>query len=371
MGIVINETFWMFFFMIGFVGSVDIIATLGPEAIHRLFKKDVSSASLLAAYLWLVLLFVAILRHYNTTSAITASVLRNGALIYVATRIKNPKIHGLMLVGVYLCYYPWWGFNVPDMLGLAVVFGGLELVNVYQHWVTAKHWRYLSLTALMSVALWTVTELVHHYDMWLTVQVVVMFILLLGVADLYDRLLRYRRKQTKKLTYGNNHDELTGVRSLALFRKDYVWFQSQMAASNGDNLHLVMMDIDHFKAINDTYGHLIGDEALINFARDVESYFIPMDYYAAVYRTGGEEFSILMYGLSDDQARQAIDDYFKRLKQLVVLRENPKLRLTVSDGISSIQDAEVVLKDFIEKTDINLYAAKHGGRNQVVQTRSA
>jgi diguanylate cyclase (GGDEF)-like protein len=81
-------------------------------------------------------------------------------------------------------------------------------------------------------------------------------------------------------------------------------FKVKLAASDGDNLHLVMMDIDHFKAINDTYGHLIGDEALINFARDVESYFIPMDYYAAVYRTGGEEFSILIYGLSDDQARK-------------------------------------------------------------------
>ncbi len=371
MAIVINETFWMFFFMIGFVGSVDIIATLGPEAIERVFKKTVSSATLLAAYLWLVLLCVAILRHYNTTSAMTASVLRNGALIYVATRIKNSKIHAVMLIGVYLCYYPWWGFNLPDMIGLAAAFGCLELINIYQQWVTAKHWRYFLFTALMAITLWTITQIVHHYDVWQTMQVTVMFILLLGVADFYDRLLRYRRKQTKKLTYGNNHDELTGVRSLALFRKDYAWFQSQMAASDGDRMHLVMMDIDHFKAINDTYGHVIGDEALINFARDVESYFIPMDYYAGVYRTGGEEFSVLIYGLDDDQVRTAIDTYYARLRNLVVLREAPQLRLTVSAGISSIADAEVVLKDFIERTDINLYAAKHGGRNQVVQTRSA
>ncbi|WP_407893199.1 GGDEF domain-containing protein [Lacticaseibacillus sp. N501-2] len=371
MAIVINEAFWMFFFMIGFVGTVDMINSFGPDAIKRVFHRDVSAAALLAGYLWLVLVVVAILRHDDTTSAMTASVLRNGALLYVATRIKKPQVHALMLVGVYLCYWPWWGYNVSEMLGLALVFGGLQLINQNRQWVSAKHWRYFVTIALMSVALWGLAAMIHHYDRWETLEVGVISILLLGVADLYDRLLRYRRKQTKTLTYGNNHDELTGVRSLALFRKDYQWFQSQLAAGHGDNLHLVMMDIDHFKAINDTYGHLIGDEALINFARDLQGYFIPMDYYAAVYRTGGEEFSILIFGLNDDQARLAIDNYYQRLKNLVVLRENPKLRLTVSAGISSIADAEVVLKDFIQRTDINLYAAKHRGRDQVVQTRSA
>jgi hypothetical protein len=96
---------------------------------------------------------------------------------------KIPKIHALMLVGRVLVLLPMVGVQRgPDMIGLAVVFSGLQLINVYQQWVTAKHWRYFLITALMSVALWGMTQIVHHYDCGKQLQVGIMFIYAVGLG---------------------------------------------------------------------------------------------------------------------------------------------------------------------------------------------
>lgn len=370
MAFFINTAFWMFFFMVGFVATVNCITDFGPELVEKWFKRKVNAAVLIAVYLIFILIMIRALRVLGTTYALTANVLRNGALLYISTRIHDERVHGMMLVAVALSFWPFWNWNVGAMVAFAAMMVALQVVNHYSEWIGEAHAHFAPVNVVMSCGMWAFTMYAYGDSLASAAGTTVIFILVMAVADLYDRLLRYRRIKNKELTYGNNHDELTGVRSLSLFRRDYVnFFQKMMQEEDGQQVHLALLDIDHFKEVNDQFGHVVGDEALINFARNLEAYFIPMPYYASVYRTGGEEFSVLMYGITDSEARLAVDEFRAQLRDIQVLREDADYRLTMSAGIVPVSGAEEILKDLVKRADSNLYRAKNAGRNQVVQTQ--
>lgn len=122
---------------------------------------------------------------------------------------------------------------------------------------------------------------------------------------------------------------------------------------------LGVIDIDHFKNINDQYGHLYGDEVIILVARLMTSGAIRDD--DLVYRFGGEEFVVLLKAANEDDATLA----FERLRQLVAEHSFPQLdKVTVSIGFVEIAN-QVSPSDVIGQADEALYYSKHQGRNQV------
>ena len=155
-------------------------------------------------------------------------------------------------------------------------------------------------------------------------------------------------------------DYLTGLRNRRyLFERGQI--MGEEVKQSGGYLIAAMADIDHFKIINDTYGHDAGDEALKHIARLLESHFKGQ---AVVARFGGEEFCILM--CRDDTV--GIDETFESLRARIenspyVYGEN-EVRMTVSFGVSWQKSDN--LEDVIKLADSNLYKAKQAGRNQVV-----
>lgn len=126
----------------------------------------------------------------------------------------------------------------------------------------------------------------------------------------------------------------------------------------GGSYWLAMLDIDHFKHVNDNFGHLIGDEVLLLLARLMRSTF---RFHDQLYRFGGEEFVVLMYCAQRRQAEVA----FERLRHNTEQHSFPQVgRITISVGFTEIRAGDTPSGAF-ERADKAVYYAKEHGRNQV------
>ena len=136
------------------------------------------------------------------------------------------------------------------------------------------------------------------------------------------------------------------------------------AARHGSDLTLAMLDIDHFKRINDTWGHPAGDLVLKKVSAAVSRSLRTEDVFA---RYGGEEFAVILRGIDLEGARHVGE----RLRTLVsaapVEFDGKKIGVTMSVGCSTLSDCpEPSTMALVAIADRRLYAAKHGGRNRVV-----
>jgi diguanylate cyclase (GGDEF)-like protein len=128
-------------------------------------------------------------------------------------------------------------------------------------------------------------------------------------------------------------------------------------------LSIIMMDIDHFKNFNDTYGHTCGDLVLINVARIVMQNIRPTDVAA---RYGGEEFAVILYNTGIAEAEIVAERIRKQVERTAIESDNGFLSVTISLGVTEFKpDIDVDNKSIIERADKALYMSKHAGRNKV------
>jgi len=128
--------------------------------------------------------------------------------------------------------------------------------------------------------------------------------------------------------------------------------------------HLLMIDIDFFKRVNDTYGHPVGDEVLIILAERMRTVTRPDTLIA---RYGGEEFIVMLPRISNHAAEKVARRIRKNVADTAFEVEDLKIDLTVSIGLASKTNADEKLLDLIKHADEAMYAAKHAGRNTVRQ----
>lgn len=128
-------------------------------------------------------------------------------------------------------------------------------------------------------------------------------------------------------------------------------------------LTLAMCDIDHFKRVNDSYGHTAGDAVLRNVARALLESVRQED---TVARWGGEEFAVVMRDTKGDAAFVAAERIRRRLEAMVIEHEDQRILVTISIGIASWGEVEAVStpEALVERADAYLYRAKHNGRNR-------
>jgi diguanylate cyclase (GGDEF)-like protein len=128
-------------------------------------------------------------------------------------------------------------------------------------------------------------------------------------------------------------------------------------------LTLVIADIDHFKSVNDTYGHPAGDEALCFLARSLNDSLRTSDIVA---RHGGEEFGILLTDTPVADALALVERLRKKVESLVVEHEEKAIRMTMSFGLAFFQPESGLSQDELVKlADQALYEAKRRGRNRI------
>ncbi len=181
-------------------------------------------------------------------------------------------------------------------------------------------------------------------------------------------------RQLRGLIDENERDSLTGLLNRKTFDETFVRATNDVATLVDDPAEidgnrrdesaalqgwLAMVDIDHFKRVNDTHGHLIGDEVLLLVAQQMRGSFRYCD---RLYRFGGEEFVVLLRCPSGDEAMQA----FERLRANIEAFAFPQVgRLTVSVGYTAI-NADDMPSTALERADQAVYFAKENGRNLAV-----
>ena len=124
---------------------------------------------------------------------------------------------------------------------------------------------------------------------------------------------------------------------------------------------LLMVDIDRFKVVNDTYGHPVGDEALIHLVGIIKDAVRMQDLYG---RYGGEEFTILLAETSSDEAFQIAERLRQRIADSRLTINNQTIKLTVSIGVATVAGHDnPCLETMITQADVAMYEAKRAGRN--------
>ena len=128
-------------------------------------------------------------------------------------------------------------------------------------------------------------------------------------------------------------------------------------------LTLLMLDIDHFKAVNDTYGHDAGDAVLKRMVSESMVQLRGSDIFC---RLGGEEFAAILTHTAPEQGILAAERLRKALKALEVNTATGPVCFTVSIGVASLVQADLSLEQIMKKADDALYAAKYQGRDRVI-----
>ncbi|MEI7644687.1 MAG: diguanylate cyclase [Chloroflexales bacterium] len=163
-----------------------------------------------------------------------------------------------------------------------------------------------------------------------------------------------------------NHDHLTSLfNRLAI--TEHVEAELAQANQSSFPLSLALLDIDHFKAVNDRYGHVAGDQTLRHIAQIITETVRPSDW---VGRWGGEEFLVVLSHTSLDDAALIAERVRTQITNRPLrLSNGTELRLTVSIGVASTglpAEGTGNPEDLFQRADAVLYAAKHAGRNQVI-----
>lgn len=180
-------------------------------------------------------------------------------------------------------------------------------------------------------------------------------------VDSLEHSLDLMQHERAHLERKASQDSLTGMlnHSAILHHLDQVLAHLGVDYSN---VHLIMADLDHFKTVNDRFGHLVGDKALIGVASRIRGSLRDMD---AVGRYGGEEFTIILVNKTREQALQIAERIRERVEQHPIHHQDTRFCLTISQGLAEAVPGESAAS-LLERADRALYDAKKTGRNRVV-----
>ncbi len=184
-------------------------------------------------------------------------------------------------------------------------------------------------------------------------------------AYLHERAMRLQRIREHKLEEAAHRDPLTGLINRSYFYELAYRELNRLQRNNTKDAWLLMIDADHFKKVNDSAGHIIGDKVLISIAEKLKKSVRNID---LVCRLGGEEFAILLTDASARNAQVIAERIRKNVEAINVFGYTDRIRpITVSIGVTNMDISDSInLEKGISNADAALYQAKSKGRNQVV-----
>ena len=173
------------------------------------------------------------------------------------------------------------------------------------------------------------------------------------LAKTYNLMYQINLEKKEKLSYEATHDKLTGLYN----RRGYDFLLKNVDL---DTSALLLIDLDEFKSVNDTYGHDVGDKVLIKTSETILKSFRSQDY---VCRIGGDEFAVIMIHAEPEQS-ELIRKKIERINKTLLEGEEGRPAISVSAGVSFGEDARIAEVIFKE-ADTALYDAKNKGRQGI------
>ena len=174
----------------------------------------------------------------------------------------------------------------------------------------------------------------------------------------YENILNDNNRELKLLA---TTDGLTGIINRRYFDEvSKKYFETAQRYKN--DISLLIMDLDYFKNVNDTYGHGVGDELLIMFVEKIKPIVRRSDIFA---RIGGEEFAILLFNTDAKDATAFAEKVCKEIRDISIACEKEDITITTSIGVSQNREIDGSFKDIFLRSDKALYQAKDEGRDRV------
>ncbi len=219
----------------------------------------------------------------------------------------------------------------------------------------------LSFFALLITYVWFDAQISHE-----TMLTVILSLMLLGVMlffytlqiNKFEHDLIESSKRFKRLAA---HDSLTEILNRRVFLEMSQKYLSK-ARRNKESLFFMMLDIDHFKKINDTHGHAVGDQVLKLYTQIISKILRKNDLFG---RLGGEEFGIVIVERSDESAGIVAEKVRSAIEKYDFIIDGQRLQLTVSIGLAQCI-VDLTLEEIMHLADGAMYEAKQSGRNKVV-----
>ncbi|HEX6735554.1 MAG TPA: GGDEF domain-containing protein [Azonexus sp.] len=279
------------------------------------------------------------------------------------------RAHGAhMLAWSSLVFWAWQPGNFPSLIFIMMVHIGLIALTVS---MSNAHLRLLALDLV-----WPVLALIgpplfdfNWFNLGLSLLLGGFTALIVMVGRQINAYttealdLRQRNEiLIRELESQASRDSLTGVvnRRYFLAAADK---HLQAARERGNPLALLIIDLDHFKQINDRHGHLGGDEVLVAVVDACVGHLRSGDCFG---RLGGEEFALLLPDAELSEARETAERLRQATEALVLTVQGQTVRPTISIGIALRQAGDSTLSSLLHRADLAMYAAKAQGRNRVV-----
>ncbi|MBU1086703.1 MAG: GGDEF domain-containing protein [Candidatus Omnitrophica bacterium] len=212
---------------------------------------------------------------------------------------------------------------------------------------------------------------VNSFSSWIARDVVFKTMLLRFIIYFISGIVlghqsRVEKRLREKLEFLAAYDELTGFLNYR-FTVELMRKELERSKRYKKNLTIAIIDIDHFKTINDTYGHLVGNDALKTFSKVIKSNLREMDIAG---RYGGDEFILVFPESTSDQGLASLNRIKKEISNTKIISKfliNEKsFTLTFSAGLSVVADDKNTVNDLINSADKALYKAKQEGRDKVI-----
>ena len=250
--------------------------------------------------------------------------------------------------------------SIAAMLFIAPLYG-------YHYGRNMQHWGYVFPPLLVFVArpgpALAVMLVYGVYVSWLTALLlppidVIRFASGYGVTVCFMYTYALLQEQAAAmLRYHSDHDALSNC----LNRRTFNEAIALLTASNSkaESCDFLLVDIDHFKAINDQHGHLVGDRMITQVAAELGRVLDPD---APLYRYGGEEFAVMLIDAAENRALTVAE----RLRAAVERADFQGVKVTISVGVARWRASDGKAEVALQKADDALYAAKRGGRNCVI-----
>ena len=327
---------------------------------YQTIKKTCYTANTVYIILHALYLILFLIAQCYVLVFVTAGAILIDLVSYYIMRKKKYYIYALVCGNQYLAFISVTTIMLGFATGFHFYLVGLCIVSFFTAYFSKKGVRgsliWVGLSVMIYLTLFFVTELnepYYHIDKWLemtlfTINAVMLFLFITYYLVIF---LKYAMSLEKKIMNESRTDELTQINNRYAL---YDYFDIEDKSSKV----LALLDIDDFKKINDTYGHVTGDYILRRVA-EIAVYILKDGF---VCRYGGEEFVIV---LREDGCFDKLEQLRKAIEAEEFEFNNNKIHITITIGATETAK-EYSLEDWVAKADEKMYSGKKSGKNKTV-----
>ncbi|KRM09675.1 GGDEF domain-containing protein [Paucilactobacillus suebicus] len=241
------------------------------------------------------------------------------------------------------------------------------IVYIFAERIQSNKWLYLGAFLIFSAVALSMGSMLYsgQTSMAWVRQLVALAVLEL-VVYLYTRALRLQNEKMARFKHQAEYDGLTGVATFTVFNHDLQQLYNQFKG-DGKAYAMYAMDVDHFKRINDTYGHVAGNEVLKSIAHQISEIVENSEFPGRLYRTGGEEFTVIVSDIQPDltRAEKISRQIQNEVRKLKFDFKGQAIGVTISIGEDIAVESDANYLDLYKRADQFLYTSKHNGRNAI------